>query len=285
MNCENLPNAIFSQGSGSGPTPCAALGGLTINQFGQALVPANLSARRAKALGLLTSGIYGPPGIISSHSADLSESLANKLRAVTASLGSTLYKLTWKVRTTPAGRSICALRASVRRTLDSDHGLWPSGWVTPSARDWKDTPGMNTTRPDGRSRVDQLPRQAVLAGWNTPNTNTNDQPEHSRRGSGTPLGPAKLAGWPTPKQSDQNNARTQQSAEAEAMRKRISMIDMDQPARLTASGQMLTGSDAGMRSGGQLNPAHSRWLMGLPPVWDDCAVMAMQSMPKRRRRL
>lgn len=37
------------------------------------------------------------------------------------------------------------------------------GWTTPSARDWKDTPGMSTTgtNPDGstRERMDQLPRQ------------------------------------------------------------------------------------------------------------------------------
>ena len=41
-----------------------------------------------------------------------------------------------------------------------------SGWVTPSSRDWKDTPGMSTTgtNPDGttRSRQDQLPRQAAM---------------------------------------------------------------------------------------------------------------------------
>jgi hypothetical protein len=40
-------------------------------------------------------------------------------------------------------------------------------WCSPSARDWKDTPGMATTgtNPDGsqRNRMDQLPRQVLLA--------------------------------------------------------------------------------------------------------------------------
>jgi hypothetical protein len=40
-------------------------------------------------------------------------------------------------------------------------------WVTPNARDWKDTPGMATIRKDGRTKIDQTSRQAFQF-WRSP---------------------------------------------------------------------------------------------------------------------
>lgn len=130
----DLANAISSPESASGHTPCDAPDGRMIGQSGQVHVPVNLSARQAKAAGLMTSGTYGRASSGSLNSVNLQLSLVNRLRARTDLLGSTLFNLTWKQRNTPLLHSIFALRASARRTSGSDFSSWPTPMVWSSAR-------------------------------------------------------------------------------------------------------------------------------------------------------
>src|SRR5690349_13834433 len=77
----DLSDAISSQGSESGTTHSTSQD--SQDPSGQALVRASLSARQAKERGLLTSGTYGRRGSTLSRSADLTQSLANRLRVRT----------------------------------------------------------------------------------------------------------------------------------------------------------------------------------------------------------
>lgn len=292
--------------------------GPTTDRYGRDPAHANLSARQAKEKGLLTTGTYGPLGTGSSDSAGLTSSLGSRLRARTALLGSTLFRLTWRVRVTPAGRSYSQLVASARRICENEFGLWP----TPCAQDGpKGGPSQG---------IDRLPGAAALASWPTPMAGTpaqngnneagnNDSSRKTvslcswptpqvtdslgggsetaiqlrlngqRRKSGALVGPklrdtALLASWATPAAQEPGGTPEQFLDRKEKHPCGQSITALSMQVQLADTGQVPNGSIAETGNGGQLSPAHSRWLMGLPHVWDACGVTAMQSLLKRRRK-
>ena len=270
MNFLNLLNATSSQGSASGPTPCVEPDGPMTAPSGPDPVRASLSARQAKEQGLMMSGTSGQRGFTSLASAALQQSLESRLRARTASVGSTLFNLTWKQRVTPSGLLISALRASARRTSDNDCTSWP----TPVAHNAKEhgSPAEFT-----RNTI-QLGAMAHFTHWPTPMAGAPAQNGNNPAGNNdSSRKTVALASWSSPRTSDTNGPGLHGEG---GMDLRTTAQLATSPARLTASGELLTGSTAQMESGGQLSPAHSRWLMGLPSEWDQAAPLKVVRVRK-----
>jgi hypothetical protein len=195
-------------------------------------------------------------------------------------------------------------RKEIGKSIELSMLVGVAGWPTPT------TPSGGQSTPEGTTATGQTPSGrkvqvtlkdlAMLTGWVSPTAQ-----DHSRGGlgprpqdTGIPLSQqAVLSGWPTPtaqpdgKTPEAHLAMKRRMGERDGSHAdRTAITDLQVmaktagPARITADGHLLTGSTAGMESGGQLNPAHSRWLMGYPPEWCDCAVTAMQSFPKSQPR-
>lgn len=254
----DTPNAISSLGSASGHTPSDRQVSQTIHLSGQDHAPANRSHQQGGEQAQQTSDISGPNSTAWSKSAALQESLVSRLQVRLEPLGSTMYRLTWRQKTTPQGWSYSQLVASAHRTKDKDcTGLPKTHWPTPL----------------GQDQIGSARTTTQAQKWKDPSS--RQQTQH------TSLDAARLAHWPTPIKSD---ARGSAGAEPRKLAELPNLVKLTGPARLTATGQIQIGSTAEMTNGGQLNPAHSRWLMGLPTEWDDCAATVTLSSRRKRKR-
>ena len=138
-------------------------------------------------------------------------------------------------------------------------------WVTPQAQDGERgaamgeamKQAMGETRPSGAHRGPKLNEQALLT-----------------------------ASWPTPMEHEARLGFQNRMTGAKGTQKSLTTVVVeslapDNDPRL--SGQTAIGSPAATEKPGQLNPAHSRWLMGYPAEWDACAPTATPSSRKSRK--
>ena len=137
----------------------------------------------------------------------------------------------------------------------------------------------------GRTVSGNLREVVTLASWPSPmalSGGPSKNPNNPRGvNAGNPLETAAvLTSWPTTSTRDYKGGY-----QGGRMRNgKISTDTLDVAAQL-AFGPNVIGSTAATEKIGQLNPAHSRWLMGLPPEWDACAPTATPSSRKSRKPL
>lgn len=294
MTLPGMGNAIFSPESADGPSLPASPDGPTTNRSGQARRHASRSRSPGAAQEPPIQGIYGRTSFDSSVPGGPLSSWESRLRQRLAKIGSLECDLTWKASAMSDGVSLSRLVPSPPHIVEIDSGslLQAALWVTASARDWKDTPGMTMTRPDGRSRVDQLPRQVAVALWSTPCTpNGGRSPKGGMSITGkTPDGTKRqvdlqaacrmvleAAMWPTTTSTDAARG-------SGTIRPQDTGIPLPQRVAPAIGTEQSGLSASTTAKRGVLNPAFPCWLMGYPAAHLSCGVTAMQSLSRSPRK-
>jgi hypothetical protein len=164
-----------------------------------------------------------------------------------------------KLASWPTTRSADGKSGGIREVATGQDLSTVAHWATPQVHD--------TATPKTPEQIAALKARGREKGHTPGVSNLNEQAQMT------------LGSWPTP------NVTTGQGGSLNHMDgRRSNLIDTVLLVQPTDSGPPQIGSPAPMGRHGQLNPAHSRWLMGLTREWDDCAVTAMQSSARKRKR-
>jgi hypothetical protein len=313
-------SATSSPASESGATRSASQDGPTTDLFGLEVAPVPAFQQQEKARGLMTLATSGLIGIDSSASAALQQCLESRLMTQLDSAGSTLFKLTWRRRITPLGRRYLEHVASARRIDGSDC----TSVLTPMALSYAEShqPGTNrqidtteklfaavptpqahdnrergntmadhhhyphdlsnaammilpkqTTVAEAGGTVENVPPHSVLTAMATPNLTD------ARLGNRIGTGQAQLC------HQVLTTVATPRAEDSESPGGHRGHYDsLSSQTRLVVSGEKPSGCPARTENIGQLNPAYSRWLMGLPVEWDIAAIRASRKRITRRKR-
>lgn len=245
----DTPNAISSQGSQDGPWRCDSQASRIPAQSGQDHHPARASASQGNSLGFLMNDIWHRSSLPLSASVSRQSSLVSKLARRLPLAGGTLYKHTWKKKTTPVGWPYCQLLGSGHRTSAKGCSSAQTGWLSPT-----------TTMINERSPQAMEKRAAQRAATGRTSLSPGNLAEQVT---------LMLAAWPTPTANDFKGSGPT------VMRKDGKDRTFDRLDYATEqgldTGAMPNGSNAVTANTGQLNPSLARWLMGFPAAWDFCS--------------